>query len=284
MKILLSIFCLLILVSCSQEPEVSRDQINYRDGVPYLVNTQEPFTGVVVIKRTWGNYRTEKHKYKKGELLEIREFNSRGQIRKLESYKNGKLHGPEEWYSDTGVLDMMNLHENGVEIGEKYFDDEGNLHTERSKLPNENLIFTYYHENGQVYWTGEKTKDGKMTGTHKRFDKKGNDISNSSWTEYGLNIYGDNIHGDDGSYCKRKFKNGLEEGLQECFYPSGNLRFGIEYSKGELNGSKKHYYDNGKPSYLYTYQNGKQHGPYKKYDKEGNLIGNEEWKDGELVE
>ena len=45
----------------------------------------------------------------------------------MESYKNGKLHGPEEWYSDTGVLDMMNLHENGVEIGKKYFNDEGAL-------------------------------------------------------------------------------------------------------------------------------------------------------------
>ena len=46
MKILLSIFCLLILVSCSNEVPV--DQLVERNGVFYEVNSQTPFTGSVV--------------------------------------------------------------------------------------------------------------------------------------------------------------------------------------------------------------------------------------------
>jgi len=67
MKKLLTILCLVLLVSCSNE--VPHDQLLERQGIQHEINSQTPFTGSSV------NY-----------------YNN-GQLEYRENYKNGELDG-----------------------------------------------------------------------------------------------------------------------------------------------------------------------------------------------
>ena len=48
MKQLLTILCLVLLVSCSPPPEVPDDKLVERQGIKYEVNSDQPFTGISV--------------------------------------------------------------------------------------------------------------------------------------------------------------------------------------------------------------------------------------------
>ncbi len=268
MKKLLPIIFILILSSCSQGPEVKDDQINYRNDVPYLLNTQEPFTGVVVKEETgWYQQKyengktTEKKKYKKGELIETKMFDYRGQLKSLDSYKNGKLHGPKEWYSENGELYSSSIYENGGLKSEESWDD-GVLSSEREFSSSKNRVivrFKDYHRNGQVELIGEmvlnSTREFIPFGPYKRFDEEGNDISNSSWTE----------NEEDGSYCERRFKNGYEEGTHECFEPTGKISRRFNYKEGKYHGSREFYNEKGKPREISNYKEGKRNGLFESF-------------------
>ena len=69
MKLLLTIFCLLILVSCSPTPEVPSDKLVERLGITYEVNSQTPFTGSKV------------------------SYYENGKLNERVNYKNGKIEG-----------------------------------------------------------------------------------------------------------------------------------------------------------------------------------------------
>ena len=80
MKKLLTILCLVLLVSCSNEPppEVPSDKLVERQGIRYEINSQTPFTGSSVT------------------------YHENGQLKKVENYKNGKKDGLQRRYDDDG--------------------------------------------------------------------------------------------------------------------------------------------------------------------------------------
>ena len=80
MKILLSIFCLLILVSCSPTPEIPPIELVVKQGIVYEVNSTTPFTGSEV------------------------SYHENGQLELRGNYKNGKQDGLEEWFDENGLL------------------------------------------------------------------------------------------------------------------------------------------------------------------------------------
>ena len=102
MKQLLTILCLVLLVSCSNE--VPSDKLVERDGITYEVNSTTPFTGSSV-----GYY-------------------DNGQLQRKDNYKNGKLDGPYETFHDNGQLEQRGNYKNGKMDGlREYFDKDGNL-------------------------------------------------------------------------------------------------------------------------------------------------------------
>ena len=103
MKIII-ILCLVLLVSCSQEPEVVAGHILIRDGITYLQDTNEPFTG------------TEEHYYDDGQLSLRRH------------YTDGKLDGVTEAFYENGQLAAREIHKDGKRFGvSEIFDEDGNL-------------------------------------------------------------------------------------------------------------------------------------------------------------
>ena len=70
MKKLLTILCLLILVSCSPPPEplpqYSEENFNFRNDIPYLINSSEPFTGIIGSNSEVFLGKKVKHEYNNG--------------------------------------------------------------------------------------------------------------------------------------------------------------------------------------------------------------------------
>ena len=85
---LLTILCLVLLVSCSQEPPL----LLVRDGVTYDQNTNELFTGI-------------------GE-----EFYDYGPLRIRTNYIDGEPDGLREWFDRNGNLISTQTFRNGVLI------------------------------------------------------------------------------------------------------------------------------------------------------------------------
>jgi len=93
MKKVLTIICLVLLSSCSQEPEVLTGPFVTRDGIKYDQNTNEPVNGIAIefyengqlFER--GNYIDDK----RDGLLE--EFYENGQLSTTVNFIDGKQDG-----------------------------------------------------------------------------------------------------------------------------------------------------------------------------------------------
>ena len=191
---LLTILCLVLLVSCSQEPPL----LLIRDGITYDQNTNEPFTGIV----------EEFHENGQLEMREnfidgvrdglYEEFYEDGQLKGRGNFKDGKPDGHQESYHNNGQLQFRgnyidgkrdglfeNLDENGnvsitetwenglliingVEISER----DGLISHQDTYDPVTGIVETF-HENGQLEFRGTII-DGILDGLWETFDEDGN--------------------------------------------------------------------------------------------------------------
>ena len=141
------IFLSLFLVSCSDSPTVTSDQIVERDGIHYTSFTEEPFTGL---------------------LLEFHDSN--GQLFKKGSFKNGKPEGSYIEYDTFGNIQNKGEYVNGLKEGnwieKKGYESgkgpylKGQRHGCWEIIYSHRLSRTYYKESG-CYIDG--SKDGKWT-------------------------------------------------------------------------------------------------------------------------
>jgi antitoxin component YwqK of YwqJK toxin-antitoxin module len=185
MKILLSILCLLILVSCSPTPKIPSDQLVERQGVSYEVNSTTPFTGISVeyyLDTIIKNQFEERVLFKsttfnngiKNGLYES--FHPNSQLKTKENFLDGKEEGLQKKFFVNGQLQEKRNIENGELVLHQTFDQESN--------PLNDLTFT----------------DGKKTGVEVTF------YENGQLKE------------------KRNYKDGKEDGFSEEYYENGQLK------------------------------------------------------------
>ncbi len=144
MKKLLTFFCFLILASCSKEVEISFDQLVYRQGKYYEVNSKEPFTGVGV------------------DYHDIDDNDDNDVLWRKETFKDGKNHGLFERYYKNGQIDYKGNYINGKRdaLWEFYFEN-GQLRTKGLyKDGIRESKWVHYLENGR-YERSETFKNGK---------------------------------------------------------------------------------------------------------------------------
>ena len=112
MKKLLTILCLVLLVSCSPTPppEVPSDKLVERQGITYKVNSTTPFTGTSVGYHENGQLEFRSN-YKDGKPEGLwKRFHENGQLEGRGNSKNGEPDGLWE-----------NFHENGQTTSEKNY-------------------------------------------------------------------------------------------------------------------------------------------------------------------
>ena len=137
---LLTLICLVLLSSCSQEPEVVTGHILVRDGITYHQDTNEPITGIVEEFYENGQLKVRQY-YKDGKGDGLHEgFYTNGQLEFRQTYKDGKVDGWWEsyhingqvrgsgsviegnqdgvyvWFDSNGVPIMTRTYKNGVEV------------------------------------------------------------------------------------------------------------------------------------------------------------------------
>ena len=94
MKKLLTILCLVLLSSCSQEPEVITGPFVFKNGITYDQTTNEPITGIV------------------------ESFHDNGQLERRRNYVDGKEEGLFEMFDEDGNLTETRTYRNGELIEE----------------------------------------------------------------------------------------------------------------------------------------------------------------------
>ncbi|SVD94364.1 uncharacterized protein METZ01_LOCUS447218, partial [marine metagenome] len=111
MKKLLTILCLVLLVSCSDQPppevpyEVPSHRLVKNGGMTFEIGSNDPFTGTSIEYHENGQPE-EKIFYKNGREVSTTEFDyyENGQLRSRSNYKNGELDGLYEGFYENGQL------------------------------------------------------------------------------------------------------------------------------------------------------------------------------------
>ena len=113
---LLTLICLVLLSSCSQQPEVVTGHILVRDGITYHQDTNEPITGIVEEFYENGQLKVRQY-YKDGKVDGWWEsYHINGQVRGSGSVIEGNQDGVYVWFDSNGVPFMTRLYKNGVEV------------------------------------------------------------------------------------------------------------------------------------------------------------------------
>ena len=127
MKILLFIFCVVLLSSYSYSEEISSDQVVKRGGIVNKINSTTPFSGTVLWFRDDGQLEFREN-YREGVLDGLVEnFHENGQIDLIGNWRDGKEEGLFEWFWDDGKLKSKGNYKDGKKDGLwEYYDEEGN--------------------------------------------------------------------------------------------------------------------------------------------------------------
>ena len=237
---------LFLLIGCSKD----LDTLEKRGDIYYEINSEEPFSGLIINKYESGQ------KHTKGYLTNGREdgywtwwyegspknhirlyldnildnlpylfydsWENYGQKRKVVDYLDGTKDGlSTEWY------------ENGQKKSEGKFEDD-----------KKDDLWKDYYENGQLQEEGHY-KEGKLEGLWRRYFDNGI-----------LSIKGN-------------YKDDKQEGFWKSYYDNGQLYLDRIYKDGKLEGLWKSYYDNGQLKYEWNYKEGELISQ-KCWDEEGN--------------
>ena len=143
--IIIIIIMLSLLVGCSQR-EVEASELQNRNGIYYVVNEEEPFTGKYVNHYDNGQVKVDggfKEGLRQGEFIFYYE---NGQVKSNENYKDGKLHGEGIKYYEDGQVELDLNYKDGKLHGEyiEYYTSEN------SNLGPEGIEMKFIYEDGEI--------------------------------------------------------------------------------------------------------------------------------------
>jgi len=247
MKKLLTILCLVLLVSCSNE--VPSDKLVERQGIKYEINSTTPFTGSSVSYYENGQLMS-KHNYKDGERDGLSEwFHDNGQLLDRENYKNREREGLSERFYDNGQLDDKKNYKNGKKEGltENYHKNGQLSFKGKYKNDEKDGLFEGYYDNGQLHYK-DNYINGKLTGPHERYFKNGQLKSRGNYKN----------NGKFEGIWERYDEKGKDVSNDSYRYydDSGQLKESGQYINGKHNGYMS-YYRLGKKFTTFCFINGK---------------------------
>ena len=207
------------MIGCSEPEPLNYQMLVQRDGLYYLKDTNEIYSGPVFnIKGKSTGY------IKKGKWNgEFEFYHSNGQLAGIGSYKDGDGSDPSR---------MTNIPRNGRTGLWKSYHDNGQLQLEGTyKDGKVDGLYKSYHDNGLLQLEGTY-KDGKKDGPYKEYYENGQ-------------LFGERIYKD--------FKL---NGPNKIYYENGQLEFERTFKDGELDGSYKYFDRKGKIIKNNWYENG----------------------------
>ena len=211
MKNQIIISLLFLLIGCSKD----LDTLEKRGDIYYEINSEEPFSGLIINKYESGQ------KHTKGYLT------------------NGREDGYWTWWYEGSPKNHIRLYLDNILDNLPYlFYDSWENYGQKRKVVDyldgtKDGLSTEWYENGQLQEEGHY-KEGKLEGLWRRYFDNGilsikgnykNDKQEGFWKSY----Y------DNGQlYLDRIYKDGKLEGLWKSYYDNGQLKYEWNYKEGEL--------------------------------------------------
>lgn len=109
------------------------------------------------------------------------------------------------------------------------------------------------------------------------------DNINRVWHEYiykNDDMYQDICFHRDGGYQVEHLKNWEKHGIQESYYPNGNMHYKRKYVEGKLDGHEKWFYEDGSRHSDFFRVKGLKQGSFIGYQKDGNFLERRNYEDG----
>lgn len=85
-------------------------------------------------------------------------------------------------------------------------------------------------------------------------------------------LYQDIYFHKDGGYTVEHRKNCIKHGIQERYYPNGNIYFKRKFINGKIQGFDKYFFEDGSKKLVCFKVNGRLHGDYLIYQEDGNFL------------
>ena len=123
-----------------------------------------------------------RYKYDKGREVYIELYYENGVLTEKYNRRDGKYHGPYEYFAENGYPKIRGNFRNGERHGSwEHFSDKGNLQKKIVYNADTGIDeYEDYYENGQLFRKVQKIDD-KQSGVWKRYTKDGNLVSKGSW-------------------------------------------------------------------------------------------------------
>ncbi len=192
---------------------------------------------------------------------------------RLINFVNGKEHGVDTTYYETGCIKVVRNHNQGKETGVwTFFHDSTALEAWRMGFINgeKHGEHIYFSKKGDTL-SQEFFKNGKLNGPRKVYFPKSELKEIANYNE-GL-LEGDNISYFQGGQVSKhlRFKLGQKQGKQEYFYANGQVMRVELYDKNLKNGEFNAYFIDGKIQALENWIRGMRHGYFRQYYTNGRL-------------
>lgn len=177
---------------------------------------------------------------------------------RIVQFNEGKVHGVDTTYYNSGCTQVVRNHINGVESGTwTYYNDSSGL--EAWKIN--------YHEGERhgksIFYRHFMVDTDKLTykvGSAEKTLKHGVYDSDTARIEH--------------------YNKGLLHGKKMEYYPGSKIKKEVRYENGMLHGPSVYYDEDGQVLQELNFKEGKKHGKLKYYYDNGNLLRTESWENG----
>ncbi|MCX2682032.1 hypothetical protein OOZ15_18920 [Galbibacter sp. EGI 63066] len=298
-----------------EEDLLQKDEVAYKEG--------KPFTGIAVQDWTflanpgfneWANY-TAYTPYKNGIKEGVcRAYYENNQLRYEVVYKNGLRNGRFISWFENGKLSEEGFYENGKKVGiwKTWFKNEcmeSEMNFENDKELDVKRWFDNYQlkserkekgifEDDEIKVTERGYYRNGLLKYEKKIIKKNNSVICIEWHKNGQLMKEEVINDDNGQYLLYLFERAFYE--NNIVKSETNYKIGYKKEKKHVVGETKarifrfpikinhgvhrFWYEEGKLNKEFFYINGKKDGIANEWDSKGNLICNQIYKNGKLLE
>lgn len=167
-----------------------------------------------------------------------------GHYKRLSTYKDDKLDGPETIFHENKNAFMETTYKDGLKHGEyKEYNQAGVL------------VRKWMYKDGKLHGNCISYNNGKIT---YECEYKDGVID-------GVEIDRNVVFSPDTAVRRTVYKNGIKEGDNKEFYANGNVKFEVQCKNDKFHGKCIHYYPSGRVESVGNYTDGLQDGEFKYY-------------------
>jgi antitoxin component YwqK of YwqJK toxin-antitoxin module len=174
---------------------------------------------------------------------------------RLITFVDGKEHGRDTAFYETGCIKVIREHVKGLEDG----------------------FWTYYFDSTQQVAWSMGFRNGQKHGEHIYFAKEGDTIMREIYKLGVLNGPRETYYGPGQLKEIAVYKNGVVDGENVSYFQNGNKSKHLRFSNGNKQGRQEYYYSSGEMMRYEVYDKNKKNGQFKAFFIGGELQSEENW-------